>query len=52
MEKQYLKLLKLEQELKNADQALSIDQIKALAKYNYQLVEHLRWEQKKILLKL
>lgn len=46
MEKNFLKLLSLQQELKKNEHFLSQDQRKQLAKYQSQILDHLRWERK------
>ena len=52
MEKKYLKLLGLQQELKNTGQSLSRGQRNELLEYDYQLIEHFRWEQKKFFIEV
>lgn len=39
----YLKLLRLEQELKNRNQIFSLNERKKIAKYNHQILDHFWW---------
>lgn len=46
MQIDYLKLLRLEQKLKNRNQILSLNERKKIAKYNRQILDHFRWQQR------
>lgn len=51
MEKKYLELLILQQELQNTNQYLCREQSDELLEYECQLIEHFRWKQKKNFIK-
>jgi hypothetical protein len=43
---EYLKLLRLEQELKTKNQTLSLNERKQMAKYAIRIFDHFRWQEK------
>jgi hypothetical protein len=43
---EYLKLLRLEEELKTKNQTLSLNERKQIPEYNCQIVDHFRWQEK------
>ena len=48
----YLKLLQLEWELIKRNQILSLNERKKIAKYNRQILDHFRWQQKNNFIKV